>query len=754
MYNLLIFDLILITTNFFIIMLKIKYLLITLLTLSVFFGQAQKKAGYVKGQKAEISLDDIWLKYSFYPRTVRGYNPMNDGVSYTILSQGNIDLYSYKSGKMIKTLVEATAFIPKGEKKALRFKSYEFSKDEKKILVATEVKPIYRHSFAAKYWIYDMEKKNLYPLSNNGAQRLATFSPDGSKIAFMRDNNLYYVDLMSKKEYQITTDGEENKIINGAPDWVYEEEFSFTKAFEWSPEGDKIAYIKFDESKVKQFTLTEYGELYPKEIKYKYPKAGEDNSVVEVHIYELSSKKDINVNIGEDKDIYIPRISWTTDNNTLSIQRLNRLQNHLEILLTEGFTSSTKTIYDESNKYYIDITDNLIWLKNGNGFLMTSEKTGYNHIYYYDMNGILLRQLTSGKFDVIEVKGLDESKGLLYYIAAQSSPMNRDIFNVNIKSGKITKISQRTGTNSPEFSKGYKYYVNTFTDLNTPPYITVNKADGKELDVLEDNANLLRKMKIYGYNAGEFFTFKTDDNVSLNGWMIKPANFDSTKRYPVLMYVYGGPGSQTVLNDWGWFNLFWFQMLAQKGYIVVSVDGRGTGARGEEFKKQTYLNLGEKETKDQIAANQYLGTLPYIDSKRIGIFGWSYGGYMSTLCMTVGASYFKAGIAVAPVTNWRYYDNIYTERFMRTPQENGSNYDKNSPISYVDKLKGNFLLVHGITDDNVHVQNSMDLITELVNHNKQFDMQFYPNNDHGIHNGRYTRYHLYTKMTNFILENL
>lgn len=731
-----------------------SFFIILLFFFTVLNGHAQNNGNAVKNQKASISLEDIWLKYSFYPRTVRGYNPMNDGVSYTILSQGNIDLYSYKTGKMIKTLVEATAFIPKGEKKALRFNNYTFSNDETKILIATDVKPIYRHSFLANYWVYDMEKNSLQMLSKNGPQRLATFSPDGNKVAFVRDNNIYYVDLQNYKETQITFDGEKNKIINGAPDWVYEEEFSFTKAFEWSPQGDKIAYIKFDESKVKQFTLTEYGELYPKEIKYKYPKAGEDNSVVEVHIFELPTKKNIKVDIGENKDIYIPRIGWTSSNNTLSIQRLNRLQNHLEILLADATSGTVKIIYDEKNKYYIDITDNLIWLKNEDGFLINSEKSGYNQLYYFDMEGNQIRELTSGKYDVIEVKGLDESKNLLYYIAAKSSPMNRDIFNVNIKSGKITQISTRLGTNSPEFSTGFKYYVNTFTDLNTPPYITINKADGKELQVLEDNANLLHKMKKMNYSPSEFFKFKTEDGTSLNGWMIKPLNFDSTRRYPVLMYVYGGPGSQTVLNDWGWFNLFWFQMLAQEGYIVVSVDGRGTGARGEEFKKMTYLNLGEQETKDQISANQYLGSLPFIDSKRIGIFGWSYGGYMSTLCMTVGANYFKAGIAVAPVTNWRYYDNIYTERFMRTPLENGSSYDKNSPITHVDKLKGKFLLVHGIADDNVHVQNSMDLITALVNNNKQFEMQFYPNNDHGIHNGRYTRYHLYKRMTDFILENL
>lgn len=730
---------------------KFLFSIIALFVIIPSFTQNREIGGV---QKAEITLEDLWLKYEYYPHTVSGYNPMNDGNTYTILSQGNIDLYSYKSGKMLKTLVESTAFVPKGEKKSLKFSSYTFSQDEKKVLVPTNVKKIYRHSFSAEYWIYDLETKELKMLSKKGSQQLATFSPDGNMVAFVRDNNLFYVDLNSGSERQITTDGEKNKIINGAPDWVYEEEFSFSKAFEWAPTGDKIAYIRFDESKVREFELTIYGELYPETVHYKYPKSGEQNSVVEVHVFDLQRQKDVKMDIGDNTDIYIPRISWTTKQNQLGIQRLNRLQNQLEILISDASSGSTRVIYDEKNKYYIDITDNLIWLEDEKGFLFTSEKSGYNHIYYFDMNGQIIKQLTDGKFDVMEVKGLDEGSNMLYYTAAESSPMNRDVFRVNIKSGKIERLSTRLGTNSPDFSKGFKFYVNTFTDINTPPYITVNSANGNEISVLEDNADLIKKMKLYGFSDSKFFDFKNEEGDVLNGWMIKPIDFDSSRRYPVLMYVYGGPGSQTVLNSWGWFNYVWFQMLAQKGFIIVSVDGRGTGARGEEFKKSTYMNLGELETKDQIAGARYLGKLSFIDSKRIGIFGWSYGGYMSSLCMTVGANYFSTGIAVAPVTNWRHYDNIYTERFMRTPSENGSNYDKNSPVTHADKLKGKFLLVHGLSDDNVHVANSMDFITALVNNNKQFDMQFYPNNDHGISNGRYTRYHLYKKMTDFLLNNM
>ncbi|RUA28789.1 MAG: S9 family peptidase [Bacteroidetes bacterium] len=705
-------------------------------------------------QTKNIALEDIWLKYQFYPKTINGFKSMKNGETYTVIDQNNLDEYSYKSGKHIKTLIDAGQLIPEGESKPIRFSSYTFSPDETKILLVTNKKSIYRHSFTAEYWIYDFVTKKLQRLSENGAQRLASFSPDGQLVAFMRDNNLFIKNLQTNTELQFTNDGAINKIINGAPDWVYEEEFSFNKAYEWSPDSRSIAYIRFDESNVKEFEFTIYGDLYPKQYKYKYPKAGEDNSIVSVHVYDLATAKTKTMDIGSETDIYIPRIKWTTDPNVLSIQRLNRLQNKWEILLANASDGTSKVLYSEENKYYIDITDNLIFLKKNKGFIFTSEMDGYNHIYYYDMQGKLIKQLTKGKYDVSALFGLDEKKGVLYYQAGVSSPINREIFSVNINNLKRLQLSKHEGTNSAQFSSNFKYYINTFSDANTPPIFTVNKSNGTQLYVLENNINMVNKLKDYGYSNKTFFTIKTDNDIELNAWMIKPLDFDSTKRYPVLMYLYGGPGSQTVTNSWGWFNLMWFEMLAQKGYIVVSVDNRGTGARGEEFKKCTYLQLGKLETIDQINANKYLATLPYVDRNRIGIFGWSYGGYMSTLCMTKGASYFKTGIAVAPVTNWRYYDNIYTERFMRTPQENGDGYDSNSPISHTAELKGNYLLIHGTADDNVHLQNSMDLITSLLNNNKQFEMQFYPNSDHSIYTGRYTHYHVYRRMTDFLLEKL
>jgi len=535
-------------------------------------------------------------------------------------------------------------------------------------------------------------------------------------------------------------------------DWVYEEEFGITKGFEWSPDGKYIAYYRMDESKVKEFTLTYYGELYPEEYKYKYPKAGEDNSLVDIFVYDVAAGKSVKMDAGKETDQYIPRIYWTYQPGKLVMFRMNRLQNHLDLLLTDASTGASSVLLAEDNKYYVDIFDNTKFLKDGSGFIFTSEKSGYNHIYYYGMDGKLKKQLTSGNWDIAEVSGIDEKNKMVHYISFEDGPMNKMLYSVSFDGAK-KKISSDLGSHSVTFSSDFAYYIDNWSDANTAPKYTIRDAKGKQQLVLEDNADLNAKMKEYGFAKEEFFTFKTSENVELNGWMIKPANMEKGKKYPVFMYMYGGPGVNTVENGFGYFDFAWFQMLAQKGYIVVSVDNRGTGGRGEEFKKCTYMQLGKYEVADQIEAAKYLGTLDYVDKSRIGVFGWSFGGYLSTLCMTKGNEYFKAGIAVAPVTNWRYYDNIYTERFMRTPQENADGYDSNSPINFVKKLKGKYLLVHGTTDDNVHVQNSMDLVSALVNANREFDMFFYPNKNHSIYGG-FTRYHLYNKMTNFILENL
>ncbi len=743
---------------------KTKQLLfICLLIISGIFNNILAQVTY-----KNITNEDIWKSGKFYPKTFSDAIPLKDGEHYLLSEDEGLIAYSYKTGIKSSTLVEADKLIPEGQTKSIDYTDFELNADETKVLFATETEYIYRRSSKSNYYIWDIKTQKLTELSKGGKQRLASFSPDGKMVAFVRDNNLFTKDLSNGKELQITNDGLQNNIINGATDWVYEEEFGFSRAYFWSPNGSKIAFYKFDESKVKQYTITNYGALYPEQYQYKYPKAGEDNSIVSIYVCDAKTGFTKKMNIGEETDQYIPRIKWTNNSNLLSIQRMNRLQNKLEILICNGTTGintfltnesdkalsiETKTpLYSEENKYYIDITDDLTFTKENN-FFITSEKDGYNHIYYYDKKGNLISQVTKGNWDVTSFLGYDEKNKTVYYISSEESPINKTLYSIKIDGKGKKKLSSKIGTNTAQFSTNFAYYINTFTDANTPHYVTINSSDGKELKVMENNSALIESMKEYGFAKQEFFTFKTSENIELNASIIKPINFDPSKKYPVLMYVYGGPGSQTVLNSWGWYDFIWYQMLAQKGYIIVSVDNRGTGSRGAEFKKCTYLQMGKFETIDQIEAAKYLGTLNYVDKDRIGIWGWSYGGFMSTLCMTKGADYFKMGMAVAPVTNWRYYDNIYTERFMKTPKENPSGYDDNSPINHVDKLKGKFLLVHGLSDDNVHAQNSMDLITALVNKNKQFEMQFYPNKNHGIYGG-YTRLHLYNRLTDFILKNL
>jgi len=701
----------------------------------------------------EITLEDIWKNKTFSAKNVRSFRSMQNDEFYTILNQGKIEKYSYSNGELIEVLLSDSLLVDQNNK-SIEIGDYEFSNSEKNILIETEAEPIYRHSYYAKYYLYNTENKSITPLCLGSKQRNPIFSPDDKKIAFIRDNNMYIYYIDEKREQQITFDGELNKIINGAPDWVYEEEFSYSRAMEWSANSNYLAFVRFDESKVKEFSLNFYGELYPEKYNYKYPKAGENNSLVSVHIFNLSSNSTRTVDIGADTNIYIPRIQWTNDADILLIQRLNRLQNQYDLLLSNQATQTTQLLLSESNKYYIDINDRFYFTKDKKSIILTSEKDGYNHIYQYDMKGKLVKQLTQGKYDVTSIYGVDEIKKRVYFQAAFSSPINRELFFVSLKNGKTTQLSTKTGTNNATFTSNFKYYTLNYSNANQPPYISVNATEGNELYVLEDNSTLKSKLNEFSFSTLTFIEVPIENGINLQASIIKPLNFDSTKKYPVLMYVYGGPGSQTVTNSWGHSNFIWFQMLAQNGYIVVSVDNRGTGARGEEFKKMTYLQLGKYEVIDQINAAKFLGNQSFVDKDRIGIFGWSYGGYMSTLCMTKGADYFKAGIAVAPVTNWRYYDNIYTERFMRTPAENENGYDSNSPISHVSLLKGKYLLVHGDADDNVHVQNTMDLTTALISQDKAFEMFVYPNSNHGIYTGKNTRLHLYRKMTDFILTNL
>ncbi|MEQ8909507.1 MAG: alpha/beta fold hydrolase [Vicingaceae bacterium] len=704
--------------------------------------------------KKQVTLADIWRDYTFRSKGVYGLRSMNDGKHYTVLERGSdgrsLVKYKYSNGKKVKTLIAPEDL--KYEGKTLSLDAYEFSADESKVLIADELESIYRRSTKANYYVLDLKSKKLQKLSEGNKQMYADFSPNGSKVAFVKDNNLYYKDLENGKETQITTDGEYNKIINGASDWVYEEELSLSQAFQWSPDGKRIAFYRFDESAVKQWNMKLYDDLYPTDYRFKYPKAGEENAQVGIKIHDLEKGKTIDVKLTQDYE-YLPSIQWTEMANFLAVMSTNRHQNDLQINLVNAEDGSSKVIHNETSETYLEMPFEVYFTKNKKSFLIQSEKSGFRHLYLYKMDGSLQKQLTAGNWPVTELYGVDDENGFVYYQAAEKSPLGRNVYRIDLDGKNKKRLSSKEGTNSATFSKSFSYFINKHSTANTPTYTTLNNASGKEIRVLEANESLNKKLEEYQLSKKEFFRFKTSEGVELNGWMIKPADYNPNQQYPAFLTIYGGPGSQTVTNAWGGSNYFWHQMLAQQGYIVVSVDNRGTGARGVDFKKVTYKQLGKYETMDQIETAKYLASQPYIDGNRIGVQGWSYGGYMSSLCLLKGAEHFKAAIAVAPVTNWRFYDSIYTERYMQTPQENADGYDDNSPINHVEKLEGKYLLVHGMADDNVHLQNTSEMITALVEADKQFDLFMYPNKNHGIYGGN-TRYHLYKKMTTFLKENL
>ncbi len=675
---------------------------------------------------------------------------------YTVLNSDEasgsmqIDLFDFATLKKIATLIDT-----KNQYKLLGgIDSYTFSSDEKKILIANNTNQIYRHSFAADYFLYDIVSKELNKIMEQVQE--PTFSPDGKKIAYAKGNNLFIYDIASNTTSQITVDGNKNAIINGISDWVYEEEFAFVRAFDWSKDSKKLAYIRFNESQVPEFSMSIFGKnLYPKIETFKYPKAGEKNSLASIYLYDVNSKAIKNVNLSQYHDFYIPRIEWTNDANILSAKILNRHQDNLDLLFIDGTTATTKIVLNENNKAYIDFMDkdNLTFLKD-NSFIFTSEKDGFNHIYLYDKTGKLKNQVTKGNWEVTTYYGFDEKTGAVYYQSTENGSINRSVYKINIDGKNKVQLSQNIGTNEATFSPNFHYFINTFSSATQPTTYTLNESKtGKQIQLIENNEELGTNLKDYNLPKKEFFVLKTDKGNELNAWMIKPIDFDSNKKYPVLMYQYSGPGSQQVNNEWNNHDDNWFLMLTQQGYIVACVDGRGTGFKGADFKKVTYKQLGKFEVEDQIDAAKVIGNYPYIDKTRIGIWGWSYGGFMSSNCILKGSEVFKMAIAVAPVTNWRFYDSIYTERYMQTPQENASGYDDNSPINFVNKLKGNFLLIHGSGDDNVHVQNSMLMMEVLIQANKQFDSQIYPDKNHGIYGGM-TRIQLFNKMTNFIKNNL
>lgn len=707
-------------------------------------------------QKKNITLEDIWQNGTFSANGVYGLESMKDGLHYTAIENGNILCFKYAKASKPDTILKQSNLLING--KEINIDSYQFSSDENKLLIATETEKIYRHSTRENYYVYDRKNKSLTPVSAGEKQMYGTFSPDGSKVGFVRGNNIFIKELASGKEIQVTFDGKQNNIINGATDWVHEEEFAFSIAYFWNADSKKMAYYKFDESKVNEFSFNEFnGNLYPTEYKFKYPKAGEANSLVTIHVYDLASTSDKLMDIGNETDQYIPRIKWTPDSNTLSIVRMNRHQNKLDLLMANATTGATSIIYTETSDTYIDIHegegDYVFFSGDNKNFILLSELDGYNHLYLYEMNGKLINQITKGNWDVVKFYGIDEKTKTIFYQASETTPTEKDIYSISFDGSNKVKLSALKGTNSAQFSAGMTYYINTFSEANSANVISIYNSKGKQLRTLEDNASLKTLMNKYNLSKKELFIFKTSEGIELNAWMIKPQNFDAAKKYPVFLTFYGGPGRNMVNNAFDGRDYFWHQLLAEKGYIVMCVDNRGTMYRGKSFKNGTFKQLGKLEVEDQIETAKYLGTLPFVDKNRIGTFGWSFGGYLSSLCITKGADYFKMAIAVAPVTNWRYYDNIYTERFMSLPQENASGYDHNSPINYVDKLKGNYLLIHGSADDNVHYQNTMEMVNALVKANKQFDLFIYPDKNHSIYGGN-TRLHLYTKMTNFILNNL
>lgn len=701
----------------------------------------------------KITLEEIWGG-AFRTKGMDALSAMKNTNQYTVLNYDRtsksyqIDLYDFATLEKVSTL-----FDTKNHSEVTSIDSYTFDKNEKKILIATNSNPIFRHSFTAQYFIYDISSKTVNSFTSNAIQE-PTFSADGTKVAYAFENNLYVHDLSSGVKIQITQDGQKNKIINGITDWVYEEEFAFVKAYDWNVTGTKIAYIKFDETEVPEFSMDMYNEgLYPTQTVFKYPKAGEKNAIVSLHIFDLKSGTTKKINLGDYKDFYIPRIKWTNDAATLSVQVMNRHQNNLDLHFVDANAGTTKIVLNEKDAAYVDVTDNLTFLKD-NSFIWTSEKDGFNHIYHYDRAGKLKKQITSGKWEVTNYYGFDEKSGMVYYQSVENGSINRDVYAIKVDGKSKVRLSSKKGTNSATFSPNFQFFINTYSSATSAPTYTLNDSKtGAVVKTIVSNEAVETKLAKYDVTPKEFFVLTTEKGHQLNAWMIKPKNFDATKKYPVFMFQYSGPGSQQVANTWNGTNDYWFMMLAQQGYIVACVDGRGTGFKGAAFKKCTQKELGKYEVEDQIDAAKVIGKYNYVDASRIGIFGWSYGGFMSSNCLFQGADVFKMAIAVAPVTSWRYYDSIYTERYMQTPQENASGYDNNSPINHVSKLKGNFLLIHGTADDNVHVQNTMKMVEALVQANKQFDWAIYPDKNHGIYGGK-TRLQLYTKMTNFIKEKL
>jgi len=693
--------------------------------------------------------------------TVEAPNWMNDGTYYSAivyndsLKSSELRKYSILNDKY-EVLLTETELQKLNNNLPLSIDDYQFSSDESKLLIQTETEAIWRRSRLAYHFVFDFKDRSLQKVSlNDVKQSNAEFSPNADKVAFTRSNNLFIYDVTTKKETAVTNDGKWNAIINGSTDWVYEEEFSFAKAWFWSPDGKKIAFYRFDVSEVKEFFYTNWTSLnYPEQVVYKYPKAGEKNADVTIHVYDLESKNTRQLQVDEDPDHYIVRVNWTSNSSKLAVRKMNRLQNDQELLVFNVNDGSKELLKKETNENWIEGNDDLSFLKDGKSFIYVSEEDGFNHIYLYTNNGKKVKQLTKGEWDVTAIVGINEMKKVIYFVSSEESPKERHLYRVSFDGKKKTKLTKGYGVHQINMNSDQTYYLDYYSSDKQVLTVSLFDSSGKQIRVLESNKALKQILKEEPLLPKKFLSIPVQDNLRLNAWVINPPNFDSTKSYPVLMFVYGGPGSQTVMNQFASDQRsLWHQYLAYNGYIIVSVDNRGTGARGVAFKKEIYKNMGKVETEDQIAVAKYLAKKSFVDSARIGIWGWSYGGFMSTLSLERGADVFKAAIAVAPVIDWRYYDTIYTERYMQTPQLNPDGYRTASPIYEAAQIKGNYLLIHGTGDDNVHFQNAVSMADALQHYNIPFQTMFYPNRNHGIYGGE-TRRHLYSLMSMFIFEKL
>ena len=733
-----------------------KFFMIAACFLFLFKGEV------AHAQEGKIKLQDV-TNGVYWPKQIDGVNPMNDGESYTQLSPDHkrIVRHSFKTGKEIATVFDVET--ARGAKKLPCIDGYIMSPDEHRILIQTETKGIYRRSYTAVYYIYDVRNNTLEPLSEGGPQQVPLFSPDGNVIAFARGNNIFLVKLLfGNAEVQVTKDGKFNEVINGLPDWVNEEEFTTNRSFDFSADSKVLAWVRYDESQVPIYSMQEFKGLYPARSEfdaypgtydYKYPVAGQKNSEVKVMTFDIKNRVTRTLDVPLDKDGYIPRIKFTSDPTKLAVITLNRHQSQMDVYMANPLSKVCKLVLREKNEKYVRETAYTQMKFYDGHFSLLSERSGFQHLYWYNLGGQLEAQITKGNFEVTDFYGYDARTGSFYYASTQESPLRRAVYKAD-KQGRVKKLSSSVGTNSAKFSKTMKYYMNVYSSAQQPPVTSLCDNNGKTITTLIDNADLKAKVeKVVGKK--EFFQFTTSEGVQLNGWMVKPRDFDASKKYPVVMYQYSGPGSQEVTDSWnlGFYGAGIFESyLTEQGFICACVDGRGTGARGADFEKCTYLQLGLRESQDQVETAIYLGSLPYVDKANIGIWGWSFGGFNTLMSMSEGRPVFKAGVAVAAPSNWKYYDTVYTERYMRTPNENAAGYAIN-PMERAANLSGSLLLIHGTADDNVHFRNVAEMSEALVQANKQFEMQIYTNRNHSIYGGN-TRYHLLTRMCDFFKRNL